>query len=107
MVRGILGGGRLEAVNPLKKLKVLALDKGNQEIVLTLLNPSRKKFRDVSIQIDESLDLKKNSIIKIYQFSQEHRDDFKESGADVLEKFSVEPESIVQFVIPVDHMENA
>ena len=101
MARGILGGQRLAVFNPLKRLEVSALHKDNQEIVVTLLNPNRKKLKDVSILIDESLDVMQNGLLKIYRFDQMHRDDFMESIAGVLDKFCVEPQSIVQFVIPM------
>ena len=79
MARGISGGKRLEVINPLKKLKILALFRNQQELVITLINPSKKKFRDISIIIDESINLKEKAFLKIYQFDYNHLDDYKES----------------------------
>jgi len=101
MARGILGGRRLELVNPLKKLKILALLRNQKELVISLLNPSKKRFRDISIRIDESINLKEKAFLKVYQCENNYRDDYKESSCRILKNFDIEAKSITQFVIPI------
>jgi len=101
MVRGILGVRRLELVNPLKKLKILALFRNKQELVITLINPDKKKFRDISIIIDESINFKEKASLKVYKFDDNCFDYCKESSFNLLKAFDVEANSISQFVIPL------
>lgn len=101
MVRGVLGGRRLELVNPLKKLKILALFRNKQELVITLINPDKKKFRDISIIIDESINFKEKASLKVYKFDDNCFDYCKESSFNLLKAFDVEANSISQFVIPL------
>ena len=101
MVRGVLGGRRLELVNPLKKLKILALFRNKQELVITLINPDKKKFRDISIIIDESIRFKEKASLKVYKFDDNCFDYGKESSFNLLKAFDVEANSISQFVIPL------
>jgi len=103
MVRGILEGKQLELMNPFKKLKILALFRNQQELVITLINPDKKKFRDISIIIDESINLKEKAFLKIYQFDHNHLDDYKESDYKILNAFDVKAKSIIQFVISISN----
>jgi hypothetical protein len=103
MIRGVLGGNRLELFNPLKKLEILALFRNQKELVISLLNPSKKRFRDISIRIDESINLKEKASLKVYQFDNDHRDDYKESSCIILKNFDIEAKSINQFVIQINN----
>ena len=98
MVRGAKGGKLLEVINSFEKLKILALQKNNK-LVITLINPSRKKLRDISLQIDGFFHFKKEPFLKIYQFDYNHPDILIESNFDALKKFSMSPESIAQFIL--------
>jgi len=102
MVRGVLEGKQLELINPFKKLKILALFRNKQELVVTLINPSKKKFRDISIIIDESINFKEKAFLKIYQFDHNHLDDCRESDYKILNAFDVKAKSIIQFVISIE-----
>lgn len=99
MTRGILGGKRLQVISPFKKLEVLALYKADQDLAITLLNPSRKEFKEVSLKLNGSFDLKKDSLLKVYKFDHHQVDYSKESQYNVLKYFDVPPKSITQFVI--------
>jgi len=103
MVRGVLEGKRLEMINPFNKLKILALFRNQQKLVITLINPIKKKFRDISIIIDESINLKEKASLKIYQFDHNHLDDCRESDYKILNAFDVKAKSIIQFVISISN----
>jgi len=103
MVKGVLGGKRLELINPSKKLKILALLNSRNELVVTVINPSKKRFRNIAIEIDETINLKKESFFKLYQFDHNHLDSCEKSDFEILMRFHIEPESITQFIIPVSH----
>lgn len=98
MVRGAKGGKLLEVINPSKTLKILALQKNNK-LVITFINPSRKKLRNISLQIDGFIHFKKEHFLKIFQFDYNHPDILIESNFDALKKFSMSPEGITQFIL--------
>ncbi|MFW6124203.1 MAG: hypothetical protein ACOC5G_03195 [Acidobacteriota bacterium] len=98
MTRGVLKGKRLQVKNPFNKLKVLVLCRDNQDLVITLLNPSPKEFKDVCLNLDKSFDLKKDSLLKVYKFDHNQVDYLKQSDCNILKKFSVGSKSIIQFV---------
>lgn len=102
MVRGILGGKRLEVVNPFKKLKVLAVCKNNQELIITVLNPANKIFPSLSIQIHDSFKLKKDAFLKVYRFTHYHVGYSHDCNYNVLNNFKFEPKSISQFSVPIE-----
>lgn len=103
MARGILGGKQLELINPTKKLKILALLNDRKELVITAINPSKKRFRNISINVDETINLRGEPFLKLYQFDYNHSDSCKKSDYKILKRFNVEPESIIQFVISISH----
>ena len=84
-----------------RSLKVLALFRNQKELVITLINPDKKKFRNISIRVDESINLKEKAFLKVYQCDNNHRDDYKESSCRILKNFDIEAKSITQFVIPI------
>jgi hypothetical protein len=100
MTRGVLKGKRLQVISPLKKLNVLALYKDNQDLVVTLLNPSQKEFKEVSLKLDESFALKKDSLLKVYKFDHHQVDYLQQSDYNIFKNFRIQPKSITQFVIP-------
>ena len=100
MTSGVLGGERLQVINPIKKVKITALYKRSHELVVTLLNPSPKKWRDVCIRIEESISSNQDSSVKKYTFDENSVDSYQESQYNGLEKFDIKPKSITQFVIP-------
>jgi len=104
MIRGILQGRRLRVMNPLKKLKVLALYKDSRELVITLLNSHRKEYKNVSLMLEKGIGLKENSWVKIYKFDQNQVDYSQESQYNDLKKFNIQPKSITQFVIPIGRL---
>jgi len=99
MTRGVLGGDRILVKNPLKKLKVLALYKNNKELVITLLNPTKKKFKNICIQIDENIHSDQKSSLKKHTLDENDVDSYQESPYNDLKKFDIKPKSIIQFVI--------
>lgn len=101
MVRGILGGKLLESLNPFKKLKALALSSDRKELVMTIINASKKKFRNITIDIDDSIHLKRKSYLNLYKFDHNHSDDCEKSDYQILRRLHIGPKSIIQFVIPV------
>lgn len=103
MVRGVLGGKRLEMINPFKKLKMLALMNSGKELVITVINPSKKKFPNISIDIDQSIPLLKESFLTLYQFDDDHSDSCEKSDYNLLKRFNIKPESILQFVISISN----
>ncbi|MGM0466008.1 MAG: hypothetical protein ACQERH_06190, partial [Acidobacteriota bacterium] len=105
MTRGVLKGKRLRVKNPFNKLKVLALCRDNQNLVITLLNPSRKSFKDISIQMDKSINVNKDSYLKVCQFKRTCADNCRERDFKVLNKFNVDSKSITQLVTPVYNLE--
>ena len=98
MARGTKGDRLLDVINPFKILKVLALQKNNK-LVITLINPSKKKLRNISLQIDGFIHFKKEHFLKIFHFDYNHADTLTESNFDVLKKFSMSPESLTQFIL--------
>lgn len=103
MARGVLGGEKVELTNPYKKLKIMALLKDKKELVITIINPSKKSFRNVSIDIDEAIKLKTESFLKFYIFDRNHSDSCEESDYEILEKLHIESESIIQFIVSLPH----
>jgi len=101
MTRGISGGKRLELINPYKKLKTLALLKDRNGLVITIINPSNKKFKNISLVIDENIKINKKHFLRLYQFDYYHHDSCQKSDYKILEKFNIEPESITQFIVPI------
>lgn len=101
MVRGILGGRRLEAMPPTRKLNILALQNDRGELVITVINPKPKKYRTLSIMIDESIPVKKSLPIKMFRFDRDHSDSHEETDLQVLGGVTIKPESILQFVLPL------
>lgn len=99
MARGVMGGKRLELINPFKKLRVFALLKDKKELVMTVINPSKKKFWNISIHVDDTFPLRRAPFVKLYQFDSNHSDSCEESDYKILERFNIEPESIIQFII--------
>ncbi|MFC2166788.1 hypothetical protein ACFLQZ_02365 [Acidobacteriota bacterium] len=101
MARGILGGNQLEMMNPFNKLKTLTLLTGKNEIVMTVINPSTKKFKNLGIDIDLTLNPRKNLPLKLFKFDHDHLDSKEEANYKTLKKFHMNPESILQFVFRV------
>lgn len=99
MTRGVLKGKRLQVENLYNKLKVLAIYKADQDLVITLLNPSGKEFKEISLALDPHFDLKKDSLLKVYKFDHYQVDYSKEFQYNVLKNFDIPPKSITQFVI--------
>lgn len=100
MVRGSMGGKRLKIENPLKKIKILALLNTKKELVISIINPTRKKFRNVSVDIDDIRPSPEVPFLKIYRFDASHLDSCEESDFRMLKRFNIEPKSILQFIIP-------
>lgn len=103
MVRGVLGEKKLELINPLKKLKILAVMKSRKDLVITVINPSKKKFRNISIDIDQAIPLSKEPFLTFYQFDDDHSDSCEKSDYNLLKRFNIKPESILQFVVSISH----
>jgi len=99
MARGVLGGKRLALVNPHQKLKILALLNDQKELVMTVINPNKKRLKNISIDIDEVSAVQKEFFLKIHKFDYNHLDSCEKSDWRILSRFQVEPESIIQFVI--------
>jgi len=99
MVRGVLGEKKMELINPFQKLKILALVNHHTELIITIINPTRKKFKNLSLIIDESINIKKEPFLKLYQFDYNHNDSCEKTDHRILKKFNLEPESITQFVV--------
>ena len=101
MVRGILEGKKLELTNPFKKLKILALLKNRKELVITIINPSKKRFRSVALNIDREIPLAKESFLKFYQLDYNHSDSLEIVDSKILKKFDIGAESIIQLVLSI------
>lgn len=101
MVRGVLRGKQLELLNPYKKLKMLALIRDQNELAITAINPSKKKFKNLSIDIDRNIRFKRESLFRSYRLDKDHSDSCEEIDHTVLKRIHIEPESIIQFVIPL------
>ena len=99
MARGILGGDRLEVINPLNKLKALALLKNRKRLVITVINPSRRKFKNLGIDIDRTLPLSKGLKLEWFKFDINHKDSCEETNCTTLQKFNIGAESLNQFVL--------
>ncbi len=103
MIRGILRGKRLELTNPKKKLNVFALLNDKKELVMTAINPSKRRLKNIAIDIDKTFVVKKTPFLKFYRFDYNHLDSCDESDWTILKRFNMEPESIVQVVIPLSY----
>ena len=103
MARGFLGGKQLGLIHPFKKLKILALVSDRKELVITVINPAKKRFKNIAIDIDEAFHPLKEPFLKIHKIDHNHSDSCEKSDHEILKKFSIEPESINQFVIPISH----
>lgn len=101
MVRGVMGGKQLELVNPFKKLKILALIRDRSKLVITFINPSKRKFRNLSLDIDENIHFKRESFLKTYRLDKDHSDSCEEIDYEMLKRIDIEPESLIQLVIPL------
>ncbi len=101
MARGVMGGQQLEMINHKKKLKTLALLKKGNELVTTVINPSTKRFNNLGFDIDSALNIRKELKVKCYKFDTNHLDSNEEVDYRTSDKFTIGPESIVQFVFPV------
>jgi len=101
MVRGILEGKKLELTNPFKKLKILALLKNGKELVITIINPGRKRLRSLALNIDREVPLANEPFLKFYQFDYNHSDSMGTVDSKILKKFDIEGESLTQFVLSI------
>ncbi len=101
MVRGVLGGKQLELVNPFKKLKMLALVNERNELMITVINPSKKKFKNLSIDLDENIHFKRESLLNSYRLDKTHSDSCEEIDFEMLKKIDIESESLTQLAIPL------
>jgi hypothetical protein len=103
MIRGVLGGKRLALDNPYKELKALALLNEKQELVITVINLSKKKAKKISIDIDRTLPLRKESNLKFYRFDHNHSDSCENADGMILKRMVMAPQCIIQFVLPLSH----
>jgi hypothetical protein len=101
LARGVFGDKKLELINPLKKLKILAVINSRKELVITVINPSKKKFLNISIDIDQTIPLSKEPFLTLYQFDDDHSDSCQKSDYNLLKRFNIKPESILQFVVSI------
>jgi len=84
------------------KLKILALLKAEQELVITIINPSQKRYSNLSISLEDSLPLKKVPLLKLYRFDNDHFDESEQSDYSLLQSFNLRPKSILQIVLSLD-----
>lgn len=101
MVRGVLGGKQLELMNPFKKLNILAFIHDQNKLVVTILNPSKKKFKNLSLDIDENIRIERESFCKSYRLDKDLSDSCEEIDYTMLKRINIRPESLIQFVIPL------
>lgn len=102
MARGILGEKQLAVNNPLTKLKILALLKTNQELIITIINPTKKKYTRLSLCLESSLPSLKIPLLKLYRLDSDHNDHCQQVDYRLLENFQLKPKSILQFVLLFD-----
>jgi len=102
MSRGVLGGELLKSKHTLRKIHILALLSDKKGLVITLINPSKRRFGHLSIRIDESIKFRKESFLKRYQLDNAYSDSFQRLDISVLKRFHIGPESIIQFVIELN-----
>jgi len=100
MARGLLGGNFVEVLKSPQRLKILALLKDNQELVVTFINTSRKKFKNLSIELDKTFPVSPERFIKCNRFYNSHFDAQEKIRLSHIRRFSIPPKSLLQFSIP-------